>query len=86
MRYTASLIFIFIKNTLKNIIQKVIIFLILVMLFFNFINNINYNKNTNIYSTNDKKFNIHTINYNKNNNIYQMMIITQIIIFFISII
>jgi hypothetical protein len=46
------------------------------MLFFNFINNINYNKNTNIYNTNDKNFNIHTINYNKNNNIYQMMIIT----------
>jgi hypothetical protein len=32
----------------------------------------NYNKNINIYNTNDNIFNIHTINYNKNSNIYNI--------------
>jgi hypothetical protein len=36
-------------------------------MFFKFIN---YNKNNNIYSTNNTTFNINTFNYNKNNNIY----------------
>jgi hypothetical protein len=32
-----------------------------------FINTINYNKNKNIYNTNDTIFHINTFNYNKNN-------------------
>jgi hypothetical protein len=35
-----------------------------------YINALNYNKNINIYNTNNSIFNINTFNYNKNNNIY----------------
>ena len=46
-------------------------------------NNINYNKNYNIYNTNNNIFNINTINYNKNNNIFILihLIIIKITIF-----
>jgi len=56
----------------------------LIIFFFKFnkyyINDSNYNKNNNIYNTNNSIFNINNINYNK-----KIMLIRQIIIFFISI-
>jgi hypothetical protein len=39
------------------------------MIIFFIINTFNYNKNNNIYNTNDNIFKINTFNNNKNNNI-----------------
>jgi len=46
------------------IITKIIIFF--------YINTLSYNKNNNIYNTNNNIFDMNTLNYKRNNNIYNI--------------